>query len=1416
MSVRRHTLAVGLLATLIHHSGWAQTDAASVLLDQGKFWTAKGDTDRAGEAWKRLLLLEPNQPNALYGLAGIELKAQRTSGAQTYLTQLRAAHPESPLVAQLEQDIALRSGTRAKDLEKARVLAESGELDKAVVQYDAVLAGRTPQGPLALEYYNYLGYTSGGWQRARDGLERLSRQSPNDNQIKLSLAKLLTRNESTRAEGIARLQKLSQVPEVASDASESARMALTWLGTPRAAELPLFQAHLKANPNDEEIRAQMNSVGRERATRAQAQAGARGGANRTAGPRTDPTLARGLRSLEAGDSVAAENDFQARLRVNPDDGEALGGLGVIRMQQGRMADSETLLVRASQKNPAWRAALNNTRYWILVNKANAAQAAGDSTTARRLLDQAIKLDPKQSGAENQLANIEVDNNRLDAAEQLYRRVLARNKNDRDALRGLVGVLAQTNRAPEARRLIDQAPSSDAVYMSRLRAAYAAGVARAATARGDDAAARAALEDAMGSDPTNVWIRLDLARLYTKAGRNKDAQGLVDGLLASQPNSPDALYASAMLATELGQWNRALSLLDRIPAANRTPDIQGLQRRVWVNAQAASASELAKQGRRDEARALLANALPVAGDDVSLLGAIASSYVDAGDAPRGLSMVRQIVERTPNPKPDVLLQYASILLKTDQDVEASVILRELSARNMTAGEQQSYADLRRLYTIRQAEALRKRGDLVAAYDTLAPVLAERPSDPQAVGALARMYAAAGDNAKALDLHKQLLKNDPDNANLQLGAAQMANQVGDYRYAANAADTAVALAPDDPDILGGAGRVYRAQGKSGKAMDLLKQAIALQNAQGAPQAFASSAATPSAAEPANPFTGLPGQREHSTLQADTTLYPTSVPVQDDPRSDVAIAPVGTAPAAYAGRRTASAAPAPVNASTITYPPSPVSQSPEPLAPLPAPLAARSSAPLPAAVPAQDAPPLPDRPSARSASVAAPRSTQTVPPTGYTPYTPPVAQAQPADLRGGARSAPAGSQASAPTSYATELDEIMQERSPEFRLGAQIRTRNGESGTSKLTDVETPMEIAFPVGDDRVTLRATPVSLNAGSVGSDYYSSSTFGGGPAAALNQIDGLTQGPASQRARGVGLSVVYATRGLTADAGVTPIGFVYKTFTGGIKFDGLLDNANTLSYTLNISRRPVTDSVLSFAGTRDRRTGQTFGGVSATGARLQLVKDYTDYGFYGAGSAYDLSGHNVASNSRFEVTGGMYYHLIRNSNSLLTTGLNATGVFYDKNLRYFTYGHGGYFSPQQYYALNVPLSWSQRGDRFTYQLKGSVGLQHFKEDDANYYPGNTNLQSLADIASASAVGRGLAGSSRAVYPGQSKTGVGYSLGAAGEYRVAPQLFFGGSFAMDNASDYRQLAGGIYMRYTFYPQSGLMALPVSPYRSPYGE
>ena len=60
-----------------------------------------------------------------------------------------------------------------------------------------------------------------------------------------------------------------------------------------------------------------------------------------------------------------------------------------------------------------------------------------------------------------------------------------------------------------------------------------------------------------------------------------------------------------------------------------------------------------------------------------------------------------------------------------------------------------------------------------------------------------------------------------------------------------------------------------------------------------------------------------------------------------------------------------------------------------------------------------------------------------------------------------------------------------------------------------------------------------------------------------------------------------------------------------------------------------------------------------------------------------------------------------------------------------------------------------------------------------------------------------------------------NLGAAMEYQMHPQVFVGGHLALNNARNYREFAGGLYVRYAFQPYNGLQVFPVNPLRSPYG-
>ena len=1483
---RQKAIALGIAASLTTPLLMAQ-DPARLLLEQGQYWQSQGNSERATEAWQKLLRMNPGQPEAFYGLARAELDAKRPDEAVRYLEQLRRAQPGHALIARLEQEIAL--ARNSAQLQAARQQARSGQPAQAVDSYQAALGGKPPTGPLALEYYQTLGSTPGGWDEARRGLEGLAQESPGDAKIALALAQHLTYRESTRRQGIAQLSKLSDNADVGKAATESWRKALAWTGS-RTSDAPLYQAYLRAHPDDTAVQARLREIEtQQRQARTV----------RTA--TTDPlrmVTNEGFKALDDGDLEAAEASFYSVLQARPSDNDALGGMGVLRLRQEEFAKARDYLERASRGGSAarWKQALESATYWTLVEQAESAREANDSAGARALLEQAVRLNPREVTAENSLADVLVETGNYDLAEAAYRRVLVRQQDNPDAIRGLVGVLAQNNKAAEALQLVEKlSPSQQEKVgaLGRLRATQAMGQAKAAAERGDVNGARLALEDALLNDPANPWVRLDLARLYLQMGAGSEARGVVDGLLVSNPLMPEALYASALLSSEAQDWRNALATLERIPEAYRTRDIASLQKRVWVHVQAEGASALAAQGQQAQAMAMLAQAEPFVGQDTELLGTMALAYADAGDPGRALGMVRQVLARTPRPDVGLQLQYAATLLKTNQDVELAGMLRQLQNAPMSAAERRSYDDVRRAYIVRQADALREAGNLAAAYDVLVPVLAERPGDPAATGALARMYAANNNYPEALALYNQLLEREPNNVQILLPAATMATAAKEYELAESALQIALLRAPQDPQVLTAAGRLARARGKTKQAGDYFAAAIAAEDRQRAAQMAASRpAGAPSASR--NPFAqrgaGTPlsswdqgGSRGLSAAPVPTAAsYLPAAPTQQQPYqaqmqaqpmqalyvpnvAGAARFPVAPQNPAYGGGGPASPAAyytAPANSTAAPAAPAAASTRSAPAARTPATSGAsgaapvRSSARANAGTPANSfnsSPgPSPSPNNNNSGRLPAPNPGAVSSPGAS--YVPMPATAAPSQAWNSAMAPAAGGGFAAANAYApapvyapvpnalpqapaassspwnmagypaltdsstpgprtvrNELQELRQAQAPVLSVGTVARVRQGESGLGQVTDLQAPVQFSFGLGDGTLTLGATPTAVSAGTPDQEYGNLSRFGSGPVTALNAP---TRSPGAQDDSGIGLHVAYTNAGLEADVGTRPLGFGQTDVTGGVKYSLPISDSVTLAGQL--SRRAVNDSVLSFAGARDARTRESWGGVSATGGRLDATWDDGDFGIYGYGALHGITGTGVQNNSRYEAGGGMYWRVQRARDSGFTAGLNFSGLGYDKNLRYFTYGHGGYFSPQQFLSLSVPIDWTQRTGRLSYQLKGSLGVQYFKEDAAPYFPTSATRQAAAAQAASDAEAFGTSGSASALYRGQSKTGLGYSLGMAMEYQMHPQLFFGGHLMLDNARDYRQFTGGLYMRYALEPHTGSQAMPVKPLLSPYSD
>ncbi|VTO15048.1 putative cellulose synthase [Klebsiella variicola] len=126
--------------------------------------------------------------------------------------------------------------------------------------------------------------------------------------------------------------------------------------------------------------------------------------------------------------------------------------------------------------------------------------------------------------------------------------------------------------------------------------------------------------------------------------------------------------------------------------------------------------------------------------------------------------------------------------------------------------------------------------------------------------------------------------------------------------------------------------------------------------------------------------------------------------------------------------------------------------------------------------------------------------------------------------------------------------------------------------------------------------------------------------------------------------------------------------------------------------------------------------MTKNGGTLQLSYDDGDAGFYVGGGGYSYLGQNVASNTSINANAGVYLRPYHDEYRQLQTGLSMSYMDYSKNLSYFTYGQGGYFSPQNYVSVSLPVSLTEKYDNWTMKLGGSVGYQSYSQDKSAYFP----------------------------------------------------------------------------------------------------
>ncbi|EKM8121595.1 cellulose biosynthesis protein BcsC [Enterobacter hormaechei] len=356
-------------------------------------------------------------------------------------------------------------------------------------------------------------------------------------------------------------------------------------------------------------------------------------------------------------------------------------------------------------------------------------------------------------------------------------------------------------------------------------------------------------------------------------------------------------------------------------------------------------------------------------------------------------------------------------------------------------------------------------------------------------------------------------------------------------------------------------------------------------------------------------------------------------------------------------------------------------------------------------------------------------------------------------------------------------------------------GSSGTGGYSDLKahtTMLQVDAPLSDGRMFFRSDLVNMNAGSFDTNNGTYDPTWGTCA------ETPCHGSTNQSANGASVAVGWQNNTWAWDIGTTPMGFDVVDVVGSLSYS---NDLGPIGYTLNAHRRPISSSVLAFAGQKDPNTDTTWGGVRATGGGVSMSYDKGEAnGIWSSLSADSLTGKNVEDNWRVRWMTGYYYKLINQNNERLTVGVSNMLWHYDKDLSGYSLGQGGYYSPQEYVSFALPVNWRKRTENWSWELGGSVSWSHSKTKDVMRYP----LQGLIpDNEPGRYTDKGVMGT------GSSSSGTGYTARAIVERRVTSNWFVGLGVDIQEAKDYTPSHALLYVRYSAAGWQGDMDLPPEP-------
>ncbi len=857
------------------------------LIDKARALESRGRPDMAVQLWQQILLSQPNNADALAGVAKDYKLMGEADKADAALDRLRRVNPNDPNIAKIE---ALSSSSAQSDeLRHAGELARQGRADEAMQIYRQLYGEHPPEGPVAIAYYQTLFGTANGKAAAIAGMRSLADRNPGDASTAVALGTLLTYDAKTRPEGVRILEAHPQD----ADAQAALRQALIWDSANPASAAELRQ-YLKEHPQDTEVAANLKSSERKLA-------------QMNSGIARTPAERAAFAALNAHRLEDAQQRFEALLQKEPKNGRVAAGMGFLRMQQKDFGGAISYLTEAQQDGYTARTvenALTTSRFWFTMAEATQAFNENQLVAAEAKYKTALGMNARSAEALNGLAGLLTKEQKYAQAASVYEQLIKVQPNNLDGWRGVFLSYARDHQYQKALSTAGRYPARvrlalarDPEYLSSLASIY--------EAQGRSADAEHVLAQALALPfPDNgtslkTDTKLQYAGILMEAKRYEQAAALYTQILNEDRNNLSAWLGLVSAHHGLGQDTLAITDVQKMPPAtyeaalgdagflsllgaiyqqaNQLEVAQGLLERseklqTAAGGQPSVALELqlagiyllrnntaqaydiysrvlkANPGSADAWKGLIStlaatNRNAQALEEIAMIPAPvrkqlesdiefeqteAGVYATSGDTAHAVEYMNRVqahyARLKMQPPANVDIQNAWLLYNTGNDRALYPALMRLGSRNdLSVAQRETVQNIWANWSVRRAAAAMENGNMRRAVDILDAASQAFPNNLTVRKAVAGGFARVGRAKESLALFKAIPMQDASSGDFQ-GAIGAALQANDRSQAELWLRQALERFPNDPAILSLGARYEQARGDNERAADYWRAALA----------------------------------------------------------------------------------------------------------------------------------------------------------------------------------------------------------------------------------------------------------------------------------------------------------------------------------------------------------------------------------------------------------------------------------------------------------------------------------------------------------------------------------------------------------------------------------------------------------------